>query len=405
MSLREDAAEIQDELAGLRRELHQIPEEGLHLPRTQERVLAALEPLPLEISTGTGLSSVTAVLRGGAPGPAVLLRGDMDALPITESSGVDYRSRHDGVMHACGHDLHTAGLVGAARLLAARRVDLAGDVVFMFQPGEEGYNGAGHMIDEGVLTAAGRPVEAAYGLHVLSSILDRGVFSSRPGPLMAGSAGLFVTVVGAGGHGSRPHVTLDPVPVACEMVTALQTMVTRRFDAFEPVVLTVGTFHAGTRRNVIPDEASFEATVRAFDPAVHAELGRHAVQLCEQIAAAHGLRAEARYEPEYPVTANDPDEHEFAASTVRELFGAERFVDMRHPMTGSEDFSRVLGRVPGAFVFLGACATDDPETAPGNHSPRAVYDDSVLADGAAFLAELAIRRLARPAAGPLSSTP
>ncbi|GIG93202.1 M20 metallopeptidase family protein [Plantactinospora endophytica] len=393
MSLREDAAEIQDELAGLRRELHQIPEEGLHLPRTQERVLAALEPLPLEISTGAGLSSITAVLRGGAPGPAVLLRGDMDALPITESSGVDYRSRHDGVMHACGHDLHTAGLVGAARLLAARRAELAGDVVFMFQPGEEGYNGAGHMIDEGVLAAAGRPVEAAYGLHVLSSILDRGVFSSRPGPLMAGSAGLFVTVVGAGGHGSRPHVTLDPVPVACEMVTALQTMVTRRFDAFEPVVLTVGTFHAGTRRNVIPDEATFEATVRAFDPSVHDELGRHAVRLCEQIAAAHGLRAEVRYEPEYPVTVNDPVEHEFAATTVREMFGAERFTDMRHPMTGSEDFSRVLGRVPGAFVFLGACATDDPVTAPGNHSPRAVYDDSVLADGAALLAELAARRL------------
>ncbi|MFY1692187.1 M20 metallopeptidase family protein [Plantactinospora sp. WMMB782] len=402
MGLREEAAEIQDELAGLRRELHQIPEEGLHLPCTQQRVLTALEPLPLEVRTGAGLSSITAVLRGGAPGPAVLLRGDMDALPVSESSGVDYRSRHDGMMHACGHDLHTAGLVGAARLLSARRADLAGDVVFMFQPGEEGYDGAGQMIDEGVLTAAGRPVEAAYGLHVLSSILHRGVFASRPGPLMAGSAGLFVTVVGAGGHGSRPHATLDPVPAACEMVTALQTMITRRFDAFEPVVLTVGTFHAGTRRNVIPDEASFEATVRAFDPGVHAELGRHAVRLCEQIAAAHGLRAEVRYEPEYPVTVNDPDEHEFAAATARELFGPERVAELRHPLTGSEDFSRVLERVPGAFVFLGACATGDPETAPGNHSPRALFDDGVLADGAALLAGLAVRRLARPTVAQLA---
>ncbi|MBF9128764.1 amidohydrolase [Plantactinospora sp. S1510] len=393
MSLRKDAAEIQDELVALRRELHQIPEMGLDLPRTQERVLAALEPLPLEISTGTALSSVTAVLRGGRPGPVVLLRGDMDALPIVENTGVDFASRHPGVMHACGHDLHTAGLVGAARLLAARRSDLAGDVVFMFQPGEEGYDGAAHMISEGVLSAAGRPVEAAYGLHVLSSILGRGVFSSRPGPLMAGSAGLFVKVVGAGGHGSRPHMTLDPVPAACEMVTALQTMVTRRFDTFEPVVLTVGTFHAGTRRNVIPDEAYFEATVRTFDESVSEQIGMHAVRLCEQIAAAHGLRAEVRYEAEYPVTVNDPAEHEFAATTVREVFGAERFAELRNPMTGSEDFSRVLGRVPGTYLFLGACATGDPETAPGNHSPRATYDDSVLADGAALLAELAVRRL------------
>jgi len=393
MSLREDAAEIQDELVALRRDLHQIPEMGLRLPLTQQRVLAALEPLPLEVSTGRELSSVTAVLRGGRPGPVVLLRGDMDALPITESSGVAFTSRHPGVMHACGHDLHTAGLVGAARLLAARRADLAGDVVFMFQPGEEGHDGAAHMIEEGVLTAAGRPVEAAYGLHVLSSQLDRGVFSSRPGPLMAGSAGLFVRVVGAGGHGSRPHTTLDPIPVACEMVTALQTMVTRRFDTFEPVVLTVGTFQAGTRRNVIPDEATFEATVRTFDAAVSAELGSHAVRLCEQIAAAHGLRAEARYEAEYPVTVNDPGEHEFAAATVRDMFGEERFADLRHPMTGSEDFSRVLGRVPGAFLFLGASTSDDPATAPGNHSPRATYDDAVLADGAALLAELAVGRL------------
>src|SRR5215470_10372033 len=201
MSLREDAQAMQGDLAALRRELHQIPEIGLDLPRTQERVLAALHPLPLEVSTGTALSSVTAVLRGGKPGPVVLLRGDMDGLPVSESSGEEFSSRHDGAMHACGHDLHTAGLVGAARLLAARRADLAGDIVFMFQPGEEGWDGAGHMIEEGVLEAAGRPVEAAYGLHVQSSVAPRGVFSSRPGPLMAASDGLVVRVIGAGGHG------------------------------------------------------------------------------------------------------------------------------------------------------------------------------------------------------------
>jgi hippurate hydrolase len=393
MSLREDAAELQGDLAVLRRDLHQIPEIGLQLPRTQERVLAALHPLPLEVSTGTGLTSITAVLRGGKPGPVVLLRGDMDALPVTESPGEDFISRHHGVMHACGHDLHTAGLVGAAQLLAARRDDLAGDVVFMFQPGEEGFNGAGHMIDEGVLAAAGRPVEAAYGLHVLSSTLPRGNFSSRRGPLMAASDGLFVRVIGAGGHGSRPHGALDPVPAACEMVTALQTMITRRFDVFDPVVITVGSFHAGTLRNIIPDEATFEATVRTFSASVREQVSTYVVQLCESIAAAYGLAVEVRYSQEYPVTVNTDDEHDFVAATVREVFGEERFLELANPVTGSEDFSRVLDQVPGAYMFLGACPSDDPLSAPTNHSPRATFDDVVLSDGAALLAELAVRRL------------
>ncbi|MFF4805715.1 M20 family metallopeptidase [Streptomyces sp. NPDC001351] len=397
MSLRDDARELQGELAVLRRALHREPEIGLHLPRTQEKVLAALDGLPLEISTGSSLSSVTAVLRGGAApgGPVVLLRGDMDALPVTERTGEDFASRIAGAMHACGHDLHTAGLVGAARLLADRRASLAGDVVFMFQPGEEGWDGAGHMVAEGVLDAAGRPVDAAYGLHVSSSSYPTGVFASRPGPLMAASAGLHVRVVGAGGHGSRPHDSLDPIQAACEMVTALQTMVTRRFDVFDPVVVTVGTFHAGTRRNIIPDDASFEATVRTFSPAAAERIAEVSVRLCRDIATAHGLTAEVDFVPEYPVTVNHADEHDFLADTVREAFGEERFEQLTDPITGSEDFSRILDRVPGAFVFLGADATGDPETAPTNHSPLAAFDDAVLSDGAALLAELAVRRLDR----------
>jgi amidohydrolase len=397
MSLRDDAKALAPELVALRRELHQIPEIGLDLPRTQERVLAALAGLPLEISSGRQLSSVTAVLRGGKPGPVVLLRGDMDALPVTERTGEEFSSRHEGAMHACGHDLHTAGLVGAARLLAARAADLTGDVVFMFQPGEEGRDGARYMIEEGVLEAAGRPVEAAYGLHVSSSKYHKGVFTGRPGPLMAASAGLTVRVVGAGGHGSSPHRSLDPVPAACEMVLALQTMVTRRFDVFEPVVITVGRFHAGTRRNVIPDDATFDATVRAFNQDALARLSELAVRVCEDIATAHGLRAEAAFEGEYPLTVNDATEYEFLAATVREVFGEERYEPMKDPITGSEDFSRVLDRVPGAYVFLGATVEDDdPDAAPTNHSPLARFDDDVLADGAALLAELAVRRLGAP---------
>jgi len=394
MDLKHDARELSGDLVALRRALHQVPELGLDLPRTQELVLGALDGLPLEITTGTGLSSVTAVLRGqGGDGAAVLLRGDMDALPVTERTGAEFSSRHEGRMHACGHDLHTAGLVGAARLLSAHRDRLAGDVVFMFQPGEEGYDGAGHMIAEGVLEAAGRPVSEAYGLHVVSSMIPRGQFVSRPGPMMAASDGLFVRVIGAGGHGSRPHASLDPVPAACEMVTALQTMVTRRFNVFEPVIVTVGTFHAGTQRNIIPPEARFEATIRSFSKAARERVAELAVPLCRDIAAAHGLEVEISYEGEYPVTVNDRAAHEFAAETVREVFGEERFAEAADPITGSEDFSRVLERVPGAFVFLGATFADDPDSVAYNHSPEASFDDGVVADGAALLASLAARRL------------
>lgn len=345
------------------------------------------------MTTGRQLSSITAVLRGAKPGPVVLLRGDMDALPVTEISDEAFVSGTDGAMHACGHDLHTAGLVGAARLLSARRDELAGDVVFMFQPGEEGFDGARYMIEEGVLDAAGRPVDYAYGLHVLSSVLPRSVFASRRGPLMAAADGLFVRVMGAGGHGSRPHAALDPIQVAAEMVTALQTMVTRRFDVFDPVVITIGSFHGGTLRNIIPDEATFEATIRTFNPAIREQVGLYAIQLCEGIAVAHGLRVEARYEQEYPVTVNNAAEHDFVAASIADAFGPERYIELPTPVTGSEDFSRVLAEVPGCYVFLGACPTDDLVHAPSNHSPRAAFDDRVLGDGAAMLAELAVRRL------------
>lgn len=370
MDLWNEAVTLSDELVRLRRELHQIPELGLQLPRTQEKVLEALDGLPLEISTGRDVTSVTAVLRGqGGEGEVVLLRGDMDALPVTEQTGAEYSSRHEGRMHACGHDLHTAGLVGAARLLSQHRDRLAGDVVFMFQPGEEGWDGAGRMVDEGVLDAAGRPVDVAFGLHVMSSGFAKGVFASRPGPLMAASDGLFVRVVGAGGHGSRPHQALDPVQVACEMVTALQTMITRRFDVFDPVVVSVGTFHAGTQRNIIPDDARFEATVRSFSAQARELAAKYTVQVCREVAAAHGLEAEVDYVLEYPVTVNSGPAYDFAAATVRDVFGEERFQPLPNPVTASEDFSRVLDRVPGAFVFLGASPAENPETAPFNHSP------------------------------------
>ncbi|MDA0632598.1 M20 family metallopeptidase [Nonomuraea sp. MCN248] len=400
MSFTEAAQDMRDELVRLRHSLHTTPEIGLNLPKTQEKVLTALDGLPLEITLGTALSSVTAVLRGGRPGPAVLLRGDMDALPVTERTELPYASRIEGRMHACGHDLHTAMLAGAAHLLSARREELAGDVIFMFQPGEEGCEGARYMIDEGVLDAAGDPPVAAYGMHVVSSVLPPGLFASRPGPIMAAADVFAVKVKGRGGHGSTPHLSRDPIQAGCEMVTAMQTMVTRTFDVFDPVVVTVGSFHGGSTDNVIPGEAQFEATVRTFSVANRTLVKRRLVEVVEAIAAAHDLKVEASFGMGYPVTVNDSAEAAFAGATADGLFGPGRFVVSPRPVMGSEDFSYVLERVPGAFVFLGACPPDrDPATAPYNHSPEAVFDDAVLPDGAALYASLAHERLAAADAG------
>jgi hippurate hydrolase len=395
-AVHDDAVEIAPELRDLRRAIHREPELGNDLPRTQEKVLAALDGLPLEnVCLGQQLTSVTAVLRGGRPGPTVLLRGDMDALPVTELTGVPYSSQVDGAMHACGHDLHTAMLVGAARLLSARQAELPGSVVFMFQPGEEGMAGARLMIEEGVLEASGERAVAAYGLHVSSSEMRAGVFAGRPGAQLAAADQLEVTVRGRGGHASRPSLAADPIPVACEIVTALQTLVTRRFDVFDPVVITVGSFHAGTADNIIPAAAELKATIRTFSPAARARVRDAAVHLARQIAASHGLTADAEFIDGYPVTMNDPAELEFTGRTIAESLGDGRFVLAPNPITGAEDFSFVLEEVPGAFVFLGACPPDaDPAAAAYNHSPEAVFDDSVLPEGATLLTELALRRLA-----------
>ena len=396
MLVRDEAAKLAGEITELRHAIHSEPEIGLDLPKTQRKVLDALAGLPLEVSTGTAVSSVTAVLRGGRPGPVVLLRGDMDALPVTEETGLLYASAIPGTMHACGHDLHTAMLAGAAKLLCARQDEVPGTVIFMFQPGEEGFAGARHMINEGVLDAAGERPVAAYALHVSANKQPCGVFSTRPGPMLAAADQITVTVHGRGGHASQPHRAPDPIPAACEMVIALQTMVTRKFDVFDPVVITVGSFHAGTTDNVIPDQARFLATARSYSAESRTALADLVPRLVRDIADAHGLTAEAEYAGEYPVTVNDATEAAFTGQVITEVFGPDRGETARFPITGAEDFSFVLEEVPGAFIFLGACPPDrDPETAPTNHSAIAMFDDSVLADGTALYAELALRRLAQ----------
>src|SRR4051794_29848631 len=394
----ERASAIEPDLVALRRALHQVPELDRHLPKTRRLVLESLAGLDLEVIPGRGLSSVTAVLQGGGhdgSGPVVLLRGDMAALPVVESTGLPYASTHDGRMHACGHDLHVAALVGAARLLHERREGLGGGVVLMFQPAEETTAGAPAMIDEGLLGGAGPPGGAGHCPPAMSSGRPLGTWFSKSGALMAASDEFVVRVVGAGGHGSAPHLTRDPVPVACEIVTALQTLVSRRVDIRDPVVVTVGRLAAGTKENIIPDEAVFEATVRSFSPANREMVKDAVLRLIEGLASAHGLRAEVTWTPGYPPTVNDVAEYELARETVVDLFGSERYDEAEFADPGTEDFSYVLERVPGAYLSISACSNPDPATAPDNHSARAVFDDSVLGDCAAYLAEVASRRLAR----------
>jgi hippurate hydrolase len=388
-----EAREIQNDLAAVRRHIHQEPEIGLDLPKTQAKILAALDGLGLEISTGKSLSSVTAVLRGEKSEKTVLLRADMDALPVTELADLPYKSQIDGVMHACGHDLHVAMLIGAAKLLTKNKSKLNGDVVFMFQPGEEGFDGAGHMIKEGVLSASGRKADATYGLHVMSSSIPTGSFTTKPGTMMASSDELHVTVVGMGGHGSQPHTAKDPIPVAAEMVSALQLLITRSFSAFDPVVITVGQFHAGTKANIIPDTAEFQATIRTFSAENRSRIQIEAVRLCKSIAEGYGLKAEVEVVEQYPVTVNNDAHAQFLGRVAADLFGNEGYMDMPNPIAGAEDYSRVLEEVPGSYAFLGASVDQDFTKSEVNHSPRAMFDDAVLYRGTALLSELAVRSL------------
>lgn len=399
MHLYDDARGMQDELTHLRRQLHSDPEVGLDLPRTQEKVLRELQGLDLEITTGEACSSVTAVLRGAgvarsADAPqTVLLRADMDALPIREATGLDFAATN-GAMHACGHDLHTTSLIGAARLLHTHRDHLHGDVVLMFQPGEEADDGAAVMVGEGVLDAAGRRVDAAFALHVLSSAVDSGRVAGRPGAITSSAHHLRVVVRGQGGHGSQPHLAKDPVTAAAATITALQTMVTRSFSIFDPVVVTVGYIRGGDAPNVIPESVEFGATVRCFSLAAQEKLQALVPQTIEHVAMAHGMTSDVSFVAGPPSVINDVDEIAFAAHVVRETLGEEHYLELPNPIAGSEDFSRVLAEVPGALLAVGAVPEGlDLSTAPNNHSPHADFLPAAMPRAAALYAGLAIGRL------------
>jgi hippurate hydrolase len=383
------------EIIAVRRRLHRRPEIGLRLPESQAVVVDELGRLGLTPTLGRETTSVTATIDGVGPGPTILLRADMDALPLIEETGLEFASESQGVMHACGHDTHVAMLLGAARLLVDRRSTFAGRVMLMFQPGEEGFHGARVMLDEGLLDIAGEEAPtAAFGLHI-STLWASGTINIKPGPVLAAADTLRFTVRGRGGHASAPYLGVDPIAAAAALIGALQVMVTRRIDVFDPAVVTIAHITAGTTNNIIPETAELEGTIRTFSDAtrtsVHAEIRR----VAEGIATAHGVSIDVEIVAGYPVTENDASMVALVRETAIDLLGAQAVSEMRAPLMGAEDFSYILQRLPGAFAFLGARPPDvDPATAPNNHSNRVVFDESAMAVGAALHAAVALRYLA-----------
>jgi hippurate hydrolase len=389
--LLQDARGIADRITALRRAIHAEPELGLQTPKTLAKVRAELEDLPLEWREGPSCTGAVAVLNAGKAGRSVLLRGDMDALPMTEETGLDFASTVSGRMHACGHDTHTAMLAGAARVLAARADDLPGEVRFMFQPGEEGYHGARFMLDDGLLDPL---PEAAFALHIMPNA-PHGTIGSRVGTLLASADMLQIVVEGRGGHASMPHDSRDPVPVACEIVLALQTMVTRRFNAHEAMIVTVTQLEAANAHNVIPDRATLKGTIRTLSAERRQQAWDAIRTLAENIAQAHQCDADVTITQGFPPTVNDARAVALAEAVATSLPEGE-FIRLPDPIMGAEDFSYVLEKVPGMMGFLGVAQSGaDWRHCCSIHSPRMMVDESVLPRGTAFLAACATRFLER----------
>jgi hippurate hydrolase len=335
---------------------------------------------------------LVAILRGGGDnGRAVLLRGDMDALPMEEETGLPFASQVPGAMHACGHDAHSAMLVGAARALCARRELLPGTVVFMFQPGEEGYHGARFMIEDGLLddVLPGRRPDAAFALHIWPTG-KRGSVIGRSGPLLASADTLRATITGRGGHAAMPHDSLDPIPVACEIVMALQTLIARTVSVADPAVLSITKISAGTAHNIVPGSAELLGTLRTLSEATRSRLHAAFTRIVENIAAAHGLSGEAQVDTGYPPTVNDGR----ATELVRSITGEEDWVELTSPIMGAEDFSYVLREIPGAMTFIGVAPEgSEPESQPPLHNTRMIIEEQVMAKGVALHCAFAERFL------------
>ena len=382
-------SQLKNYVIAWRRRIHTSPELSFNEVLTSKAIAAELKRLGYQVKTGVGGTGVAGLLKGSKAGKTVALRADMDALPVQEENQVPYCSQISGKMHACGHDGHCAMLLGAASILAGARANLKGNVKLLFQPGEETPpGGALGMIADGVLENP--KVNAVFGLH-LDSSLPSGKIGLRQGPMMAASDNFKITVKGKGGHAARPHNCLDPITTGAQIVTALQTIVSRRVDPAQPAVVTVGRFVSGAKHNIIPETALLEGTARSIDRHIWKMMPVWIKLIAENTARANGLTAKVEYERGYPVLYNDPKMVDFSEAAASRLLGRPAVVHIKDPLMGGEDFAYFLQKVPGAFLRLGSCK--DSQTAYPWHHPKFNIDEEVLPTGAKLLAELAERYL------------
>ena len=377
-------AEIEEnfgaKIVALRREIHREPELGFDTEKTAEKVLAALDGLPLDIETGVAENGIVATLEGEGDGPTVALRADMDALPIQEETGLPFASEVEGRMHACGHDGHTGMLVGAAHALSGMRDRLGGSVKFIFQPAEEGGGGGKVMVDEGVV----EDVSSIFALHLWPG-LPFGKVATKAGPIMAAADAFEMEIRGSGGHGAMPHLAADAVVIAAQVVTALQTVVSREVDPVEPAVLTVGEIGAGTAFNIIPEKARLGGTVRTLNPDLRERMPGRMEAVARGVAKGMRGDADLDYDFSYPVTVNDEVAAGYALGVAENLFGAQSVQELPNPSMTAEDFAFYLEKVPGSFVWLGV-----GEDISGLHTPQFAFDEEILPRGSALLTALAL---------------
>jgi hippurate hydrolase len=373
-----------ERIVALRRDIHREPELGFDTKKTAEKVLSALEGLPLDVRTGVAENGIVATLRGGGDGPTVGLRADMDALPIHEETSLPFASEIEGRMHACGHDGHTSMLVGAAHALSGVRERLNGTVRFLFQPAEEGGGGGKVMVEAGVAD----DVASVFALHLWPG-LPFGTAATKAGPIMAAADAFEIKIRGSGGHGAFPHLTADAIAMAAQIVTALQTVVSREVDPVESAVLTVGEIRAGSAFNIIPETAWLGGTVRTLNEDLRRKMPERIEQLARSVA--QGMRGDAAldYDFSYPVTMNDEGAAQHALGVIRDLFDAENTLELPNPSMGGEDFAFFLEKVPGAFIWLGV-----GEEVSGLHTPTFAFDEEILPRGSALLTALALEKLA-----------
>ena len=384
----QEAQTLASTLTEWRRDLHRHPELGFEEVRTSKIVARHLSSLEMEVTTGVGKTGVVGILEGNAPGPTVMLRFDMDALPIQEENDTEYASQTTGVMHACGHDGHAAIGMGVAAVLARHQHDMAGRVKFVFQPAEEGMGGARAMIEDGVLESP-RP-DVAFGLH-LWNILEAGRVIVQSGPFMAAADRFELTVYGQGGHGAQPHMTVDALVVGAQIVTALQTVVNRNVDPAHTAVLTVGSFRSGDAFNIIPGRAEMTGGLRSFDEGTRQTLICRLETIVQQVAAAFDARAEVKWTLIAPAVVNDGAASAHMEAVAQDLLGAEQ-VGKSAPAMISEDMADFLNQVPGCFFFLGSM-NEAKDLKYAHHNPCFDFDESALPLGVALLAEATARKL------------